>query len=116
MRTMVSPYHVLELSIWAGHFAVGILVLLQPVRSPLVRPMGAFAFNQFGWSFADFAFQISGHVQWHWIDLGQSPFSPTLALHLVATLAGLTPARWVVVSLFYVWSIALASVPWLAFA
>jgi len=112
---MVSPQHVLDLVIWAGHFAVGILVLLQPVRSPLVRPMVAIAFNFFGWSFADFAFQISGRLQWHWLDLGQSPFSTSLGLQVIATFTGMSPARRATLSVFYLWSIALASMAWLAF-
>jgi two-component system sensor histidine kinase HydH len=115
MRTLVSPQHVLDLVIWAGHFAVGILVLLQPVRSPLVRPMVAIAFNFFGWSFADFAFQISGRPQWHWLDLGQSPFATSLALQVIGTFTGLTSTRRATLAVFYFWSLALASVAWLAF-
>jgi len=77
--------------------------------------MAAIAFNFFGWCFADFAFQISGNLRWHWLDLGQSPFSPTLALQVIATFTGLSAVRRATLGVFYLWSTALASGAWLAF-
>lgn len=115
MPDFVSARDVLNLVIWAGHFAVGMLVLLQPTRNPLVRPMGMLAFDLFAWSFADFLFQLTGQVQWHWIDLGLSPFAPTLGLHLGATFVGLTTARRAIVMVFYLWSAGLAAFSWAAF-
>ncbi|HXU01365.1 MAG TPA: ATP-binding protein, partial [Polyangia bacterium] len=112
---MVTSQNILALLIWAGHLAVGTLVLLQPLRNPLVWPMGALAFNLFAWNFADFSFGISGRIEWHWLDLGMSPFSPAIALHLGATFVGLTRLRRATAVLFYMWATALASIAWMAF-
>ena len=112
---MVTQHHIFALLIWAGHLAVGTLVLLQPLRNPLVWPMCALAFNLFAWNFADFSFGISGRIEWHWLDLGLSPFSPAIALHLGATFVGLTRIRRVAAISFYLWAAGLASIAWLAF-
>jgi two-component system sensor histidine kinase HydH len=112
---MVTQQNILALLIWAGHLAVGTLVLLQPLRNPLVWPMGALAFNLFAWNFADFSYGISGRIEWHWLDLGLSPFSPAIALRLGATFVGLTRARKAAATVFYLWAAALASIAWLAF-
>lgn len=111
----MTPRDLLDLVIWAGHLAVGMLVLLQPVRNPLVRPMGLVAFSMVGWSFADFLYQLTGQLPWHLVDLGLSPFTPTLGLHLGAAFVGLTRGRRLIVRVAYVWSAGLAAVSWAAF-
>jgi len=111
----VTPVDLVALVVWAGHLAVGMLVLLQPERNSLVRPMGLVAFSMVGWSFADFLYHLTGHLPWHWVDLGVSPFTPTLGLHLGATFVGLTRGRRLTVRVAYVWSAGLAVISWAAF-
>jgi signal transduction histidine kinase len=112
---MVTQQNILALVIWAGHLAVGALVLLQPLRNPLVWPMGALALNLFAWNFADFSYGISGRIEWHWLDLGLSPFTLPIALQLGATFVGLTRVRRVTMALYYLWAAALAAIAWMAF-
>jgi two-component system, NtrC family, sensor histidine kinase HydH len=110
----VTGHVVLDLVAWAGHLAVAILLLIWPERNPLVWPMRLLAFNFFAWNFADFAFSLSGRPEWHLIDLGTSPFSPTLALHVIARFVGQTTARRVSLAVAYLCSAGLAGISWLA--
>ena len=112
---MVTAQEVVVLLIWAGHLAVGTLVLLQPLRNPLVWPMGALAFNLFAWNFADFSYRISGRIEWHWIDFGLSPLALAIAMQLGATFVGMTRLRGVVTVVYYAWASALAAIAWLCF-
>jgi signal transduction histidine kinase len=106
---------VLDLVSWAGHLAVAVLLLIWPERNPLLWPMRLLAFDLFAWNFADFAFSLSGRPEWHWIDLGASPFTATLALHVAARFVGQTTARRVTLVVAYLASTALAGSSWLAF-
>jgi signal transduction histidine kinase len=105
----------LDLVSWAGHLAVALLLLIWPERNPLVWPMRLLAFDLFIWNFADFAFSLSGRPEWHWIDLGTSPFTPTLGLHVAARFVGQTTARRGTLVVAYLCSTVLAGISWLAF-
>jgi two-component system, NtrC family, sensor histidine kinase HydH len=110
----VTGHVVLDLVAWAGHLAVAILLLIWPERNPLVWPMRLLAFDFFAWNFADFAFSLSGRPEWHLIDLGTSPFSPALALHVAARFVGQTVARRITLAVAYLCAAGLAGISWLA--
>lgn len=112
----MTLHAILDLVACAGHLAVGNLVLLRQTGSPLALPLGLLALNLFAWNFADFAYTVSGQVEWHWLDLGLSPFSPALGFQMVMTfVGGLRRFRWALIAshLFFA---ALAASAWLAFS
>lgn len=112
----VTLHAVLDLIACAGHLTVGILVLLRQTGSPMALPFGLLALSLFTWNFADFGFTVSGQIEWHWLDLGLSPFSPALLLQLVATFVGrVRRYRWPLVA-SHVFFGVLAMSAWLAFA
>lgn len=76
--------------------------------------MRLLAFDLFAWNFAEFAFSLSGRPEWHLIDLGTSPFSPALALHVAARFVGQTTARRVTLAAAYLCAAVLAGISWLA--
>jgi len=99
-----------------GHLALGVLVLSRQTDSPLALLLGLLTLNLFSWTFADFGYTLSGAIQWHWLDLGLSPFTGPLAFHLVtAFVGGVRRYRWPLIAA-YVFFAALAASAWLAFA
>jgi len=112
----MSLHAVLDLIACAGHLALAILVLLRQTGSPLALPLGLVTLSLFSWNLADFGFRVSGQVQWHWLDLGLSPFSPALAFHLALTfVGGVRQYRWILVVSYFVFA-SIAACSWLAFA
>jgi two-component system, NtrC family, sensor histidine kinase HydH len=112
----VTTHATLDLIACAGHLAVGIFVLLRETGSPLALPLGLLTFSLFSWTFSDFSYAVSGEIQWHWLDLGLSPFSPALALHVVTTfVGGLRHYRWPLIA-SYVFFSMMAMSAWPAFA
>ena len=111
------PLHaVLDLVACVGHLALGVLVLSRQTDSPLALLLGLLTLNLFSWTFADFGYTLSGAIQWHWLDLGLSPFTGPLAFHLVtAFVGGVRRYRWPLIAA-YVFFAALAASAWLAFA
>jgi two-component system, NtrC family, sensor histidine kinase HydH len=111
----VETHAVLDLVACVGGFALGCIVLLQPLRNPLIWPLGLLGFDLFLWNFADFAFTVSREVTWHLLDLGVSPFSPALGMHVICTFVGPTPRRRLFMVVVHTWAFALSVGAWLAF-
>ena len=72
----------------AGNLALALLVLLRGTRSRLALPLVLFSVVLFFWDFAALAYEISGNLWWHWLDLSTSPLSAPLALHFVLIFVG----------------------------
>jgi two-component system, NtrC family, sensor histidine kinase HydH len=71
-----------------GHLALAILVALRGGRNPLALPLILLSLDLFGWNAAELAYSLSREPAWHWLDTGLSPFTPPLALHVIAVFVG----------------------------
>jgi signal transduction histidine kinase len=79
----------------AAVLALSVLVILGGSRSAVGPPLAALALDVFCWNFADLACRGTGYQGWHWLDIGSSPLTPVLALHVVLAFAGrLRRLRW----------------------
>jgi two-component system sensor histidine kinase HydH len=51
-------------------------------------PIGLWALVAFIWNFATLAYKVSGNINWHYLDITFSPFTPPLALHIILVFVG----------------------------
>ncbi len=72
----------------AAVLALAILVALRGGRSAVGPPLAFLSLDVFSWNFASLAYAESGYLGWHWLDIGTSPLSPPLALHVILSFAG----------------------------
>ncbi|HME91071.1 MAG TPA: ATP-binding protein [Myxococcaceae bacterium] len=54
----------------------------------MALPLVLFSLVLFFWNFAALAYEVSGNLWWHWLDLSTSPLSTPLALHFVLVFVG----------------------------
>jgi signal transduction histidine kinase len=72
----------------AGELAVAVLVALRALRSPLAVPLLLLSVDLFLWNFAQLAWQLSGAIDWHLVDMIASPLGAALAFHFMLVFLG----------------------------
>ncbi len=94
-----------------GVLALALLVALRGRSSAVGGPLALLCLDVFGWNFADLACRRSGVQGWHWGDIGSSPLTPPLALHVVLAFAGARRRwRWALLAAYlYYGALALVS-------
>ncbi|MCC7541990.1 MAG: two-component sensor histidine kinase [Deltaproteobacteria bacterium] len=68
--------------------SVALLAVLRGGRSPTAMPLALLALSLFAWSSCALVWSVSGHVQWHWLEMAISPATTPMVLHLVAVVVG----------------------------
>src|SRR6185436_11732570 len=84
----MTPHGWLTLVACAGQLGLALLAVLRGGKSPLALPLALLCMALFSWNLAALAFDISGTIQWRWIDVATSPLSAPLALHFVVVFVG----------------------------
>ncbi len=79
-----------------GELAVAALVFLRAMGSPLAMPLLLFSVDLVVWNFARLAYQRTGDITWHLIDMVASPIATALAfLFLLRFVGRARQLRWV---------------------
>jgi signal transduction histidine kinase len=79
-----------------GEVALVVLVCLRALRSVLAIPLLLLSIDLAVWNFAQLAWQRSGVVEWHLIDMIASPLGTVLAFHFMLAFLGQSRRlRWV---------------------
>src|SRR5687767_10622096 len=72
----------------AGLLGLALLAAFRTTVSPLAWPLTVLCIDFFAWTFASFAYEMSGSSTWRWIDLALSPLTFPLVLHFVLVFVG----------------------------
>ena len=79
-----------------GELAVAALVFLRALGSPLAMPLLLFSVDLVVWNFARLAYQRTGAINWHLLDMVTSPIGTALAfLFLLRFVGRARQMRWV---------------------
>jgi two-component system sensor histidine kinase HydH len=79
-----------------GELAVAALVFLRALGSPLAMPLLLFSVDLVIWNFARLAYQRTGAINWHLVDMVASPIGTALAfLFLLRFVGRARKLRWV---------------------
>lgn len=72
----------------AGHLALALVLWLRRDRANIATPLSLLFLDTFVWTFAEFAFSLTGGVEWHWLDHVFSSFLPVLVVQVMAGFVG----------------------------
>jgi signal transduction histidine kinase len=94
-----------------GEVALVVLVCLRALRSVLAVPLLLLSIDLAGWNFAQLAWQRSGSVEWHLIDMVASPLGTALAFQFMLAFLGQSrQLRWMLHAAFAIFGV-LAFIP-----
>lgn len=72
----------------AGEAALAAVVARRAARNTLAFPLALLSAVLFTWNFASVAYELSGNLGWHFLDVAVSPMTMPLALHVVLSFVG----------------------------
>src|SRR5260370_41993227 len=79
-----------------GELALAVLVFLRALGNPLAMPLLLFSVDLVIWNFARLAYQRTGQIEWHLLDMVASPAGTALALLFLLRFVGRArQLRWV---------------------
>src|SRR5580700_5207185 len=84
----MTAYQTLALAACVGQLALALLSVTRATRSPLAAPLALLCLDIFGWTGAGLASELSGALQWRWIDHALTPWVAPLALQFILTFVG----------------------------
>jgi hypothetical protein len=93
----MSTLHWVTLIACVGELAVVVLVALRGFGSPLAMPLFLLSVDLFTWNFAQLAYQRTGEIRWHLLDMIASPLGVVLAFVFMLRFVGRSrQLRWAV--------------------
>jgi signal transduction histidine kinase len=93
----MSTLHWVTLIACVGELAVVVLVALRGFGSPLALPLFVLSVDLLAWNFAQLAYQRTGEIRWHLLDMIASPLGVVLAFVFMLRFLGRSrQLRWAV--------------------
>jgi two-component system sensor histidine kinase HydH len=93
----MSTLHWVTLIACVGELAVVVLVALRGFGSPLALPLFVLSVDLFTWNFAQLAYQRTGEIRWHLLDMIASPLGVVLAFVFMLRFVGRSrQLRWTI--------------------
>jgi two-component system sensor histidine kinase HydH len=84
----MSTLHWVTLIACVGELAVVVLVALRGFGSPMASPLFILSVDLFTWNFAQLAYQRTGEITWHLLDMIASPLGVVLAFSFMLRFLG----------------------------
>ena len=78
----------ISLAACTGEFLAAAVAHTRRPRDPLTSLVGFLSLDIGTWTFAGFAYSISGQLTWQWLNASASPWTPQLALAFAVTFVG----------------------------